>query len=315
MKNLKTLSNKELSSIGIGTYGIGGRGHRDVELKDVKDEHIYVPAIVQQLITGYNFSEISLGYGHGKSAEYFSKAIKESGINRRDLFLTNSIYPRDIVDFKVLENDVEKMYELFETEYFDSTLVTQSLVVKFGYDQVVKKLWELLNSSKTRYISLSNSNKKLLQQFHDEFGENIFAHETHLSFEVRECQDEGIFDLTNKLNIQTIIWRPLRQGKTSEHNWEPLVRLSEKYGKTQNQIILNWMKSLGFKPEVFSTSRDHIKENWEAMQFDMEKTEYEELTKYRIPEYIPPKINWDNMGNGDSIVPLVMGFEVNYSNK
>ncbi|HVX93010.1 MAG TPA: aldo/keto reductase [Candidatus Dojkabacteria bacterium] len=313
MKNIKTLSNKELSPIGIGTYGIGGRGHRDVDLQDTKEDSVYIDALINQFNIGYNFSEISLGYGHGNAAKFFAQALKKSGIDRKDLFLTNSVYPRDILDFKVLEEDIESMYSLFEADYFDSTLVTQSLVVKFGYDQVVKKLWELLNTNRTRYVSLSNSNKKLIKQFSEEFKDKLFAHETHISFEIRECQDEGIFDLCNELNIQTIIWRPLRQGRTIEHNWEPLVRLSKKYGKTQNQIVLNWVKSLGFKPEVFSTSMEHIKENWEAMEFEMEKEDIDELTKYRIPNYIPPKINWENMGNGDSIVPLVMGFEENFN--
>ena len=80
----------------------------------------------------------------------------------------------------------------------------------------------------------------------------------------------------------------------------------------QNQIVLNWMNHLGFKPEVFSTSLEHIKENWEAMQFKMEEDDYEELTEFRVPGYIPPKINWDNIGNGDSIVPPIMGFEEDY---
>ncbi len=313
MENIKTLDQSEISPIGIGTYGIGGRGHRDVERRDVKEDEIYIKAIIAQLETGYNFTEISLGYGHGEAAKLFATALKESKILRDSLYITNSIYPRDITDFEVLEKDVEEMYELFETDYFDSTLVTQSLTVKFGYERVVNKLHELLRSGRTRYISLSNSNKDLIKRFKEEFGDRFFAHETHLSFEIRECQDEGIFDLTNELGIQTIIWRPLRQGKTLVHNWEPLVRLSNKYGKTQNQIVLNWMGSLGFKPEVFSTSPEHIKENWEAMQFEMAAEEYVELTKYRVPNYQAPKINWENMGNGDSIVPLVMGFEDNYS--
>lgn len=312
MKNILTKSGKQLSPIGIGTYGIGGRGHRDVDLRDLKDDSIYINALIEQFRVGFNFSEISLGYGHGSAAKLFVQALKQSKIERENLFLTNSLYPRDLNDFKAIENDIETMYSLFETEYFDSTLVTQSLVVKFGYDQVVKKLHSLLETGRTRYVSLSNSNKKLIQRFSDEFKEKLFAHETHISFEIRECQDEGIFDLCNELDIQSIIWRPLRQNKTASHNWEPLVRLSKKYNKTQNQIVLNWMKSLGFMPEVFSTSPEHIKENWEAMLFEMTEEEYNELTDYRIPGYVPPAINWDNMGNGDSIVPLVMGFEDNF---
>lgn len=204
MKSRMTKSNKELSSIGIGTYGIGGRGHRDVEIKDTRDESTYVPALVKQFKMGYNFSEISLGYGHGNAAKYFAKAIKESGMDREDLFLTNAIYPRDIIDFKVLEDDIDEMYKIFATDYFDSTLVTQSLVIKFGYERVVKKLWDLLNTGKTRYVSLSNSNKNIIEQFKEEFKDKLFAHETHISFEIRECQDEGIFELSDSLGVKLL---------------------------------------------------------------------------------------------------------------
>jgi predicted oxidoreductase len=78
--------------------------------------------------------------------------------------------------------------------------VTQSLVVRFGYDVLVKKLRELLDTGRTRYVSLSNSNKDMIKQFKEEFQDKLFAHETHLSFEIRLCQDEGIFDLCNHLD-------------------------------------------------------------------------------------------------------------------
>lgn len=313
MKMITTTSGKPLSLIGIGTWGIGGRGHAGTELTNVKEDSVYINALVKTLQMGYNFSEIALGYGSGKSAQLLTQGIKESGVNRTDIFLTNSLYPKDLEDFATLEKSIEEMQKIFDTSYFDSTLVTQSLVVKFGYDVLVSKLKELLDTGKTRYVSLSNSNKDMIKKFKEEFKEKLFAHETHLSFEIRLCQDEGIFDLCNDLDIQTVIWRPLRQGMTITHDWEPLVRLSKKYGKTQNQIVLNWMKSLGFKPEVFSTSEDHIRENWEAMQFDMTKEDCNVLTNYRISEYVPPQINWANMGNGDSIVPPIMGFEESYN--
>jgi hypothetical protein len=39
------------------------------------------------------------------------------------------------------------MYKIFDTDYFDSTLVTQSIIVKFGYKRVVNKLLDLFNSN------------------------------------------------------------------------------------------------------------------------------------------------------------------------
>lgn len=101
--------------------------------------------------------------------------------------------------------------------------------------------------------------------------------------------------------------------KRNSSLYDYLERVGKKYGKTQNQIVLNWIGSLGFKPEVFSTSKEHIQENWEAMQFKMEKKDCDEITEFRIPGYTPPEINWGNIGLVDSIVPPVMGFEENYN--
>lgn len=39
---MKTVSGKEISKIGIGSFGIGGRGHRDVALTERAEDQIYI---------------------------------------------------------------------------------------------------------------------------------------------------------------------------------------------------------------------------------------------------------------------------------
>jgi hypothetical protein len=58
MKDIKTISGANLSWIGIGTYGIGGRGHRDLALTEKKSDKVYLDALLHQFQTGYNFTEI-----------------------------------------------------------------------------------------------------------------------------------------------------------------------------------------------------------------------------------------------------------------
>ena len=70
---METLSGKQISKIGIGSYGVGGRGHRDMEITDKLEDKEYINALVYTLDQGVNFSEIAVGYGHGQSIVLFKK--------------------------------------------------------------------------------------------------------------------------------------------------------------------------------------------------------------------------------------------------
>lgn len=315
MNSITTLSGKPLSKIGIGTYGIGGRGHRDMPHTEVQDDITYINALSYQFEKGYNFTEISLGYGHGHAVRLFSQALKEGDFDRKDLFITNALYPRDLNSFDEVKNDVDSMYEIFDTDYFDSTLVTQSLCTKFGFENVESYLKELLANNKTRYISLSNASPAFIEKCKSIFGSSLFAHETHLSFEVRINQDKGVFETCNRLGVENIIWRPLRRNNTISFNWELLQELSDTYKKTQNQIVLNWITQLGYRPMVFSTSPKHIDENWESTEFSMEPKDYTRINNFRIPNLSIPTIDWEKTGDGISMTDFAVGFENYYQNQ
>lgn len=304
-----TESEKFISKIGIGSYGIGGRGHRDVELTELHEDQIYIDALVYTLQKGVNFTEISLGYGHGNALRLFKAALDASGFAREDLFITNSLYPRDLPNFDEVKKDVTGFYEIMGTDYADSTLVTQSLVVKFGEAEVYSFLHQLLNEGKTRFVSLSNASPDFIRAFCSEFGNKFTAHEGHLSFEVRALQDKGVFDTCDELGVTNIIWRPLRRNITSGLSWPLLTELSEKYDKTQNQIVLNWITYLGYHPMVMSTNKAHIDENFASTEFQMSEEDYKKMTEFRPPNYNPPEVDWEKNGDGDSIVTLVVDFE------
>jgi diketogulonate reductase-like aldo/keto reductase len=302
---MNTVSGKPLSRIGIGSYGVGGRGHRDMEITEKVDDQTYIDALVHVLGRNINFTELSLGYGHGQAVVLFKRALDESQVSRKDLFITHSLYTRDLPSIGTINQDIADFYEAMGTDYADSTLVTQSILLKFGEKSVYQILRDLLDQDRTRYVSLSNASPTWIRRFHDEFGESFFAHEGHLSYEVRALQDKGVFTTCNSLHVENIVWRPLRRNQTGRHNWDTLVQLAEKYRKTQNQIVLNWLCHEGYRPMVFSTNKKHIDENVEAPDFDMERDEYELINKFRPPNYVPPEVDWEGLNIDDDIVRLV----------
>lgn len=309
--SVKTKSGKELSKIGIGSYGIGGRGHRDVELSNKQSDDIYIDALVYTLEKGINFTEISLGYGHGQSLALFKQALDKSSVGREDIFLTDSLYPRDLADLTVIENDIESFYRIMDTDYADSTLVTQDFTIKFGKEVTFALLDKLLESGRTRFVSISNASPVWIKVFKDKYGDKLYAHETHISFEVREVQDKGVFELCDDLNVKNIIWRPLRQNRTFAHNWDLLVELANKYHKTQSQIVLNWICSLGYSPMVMSASKQHIDENVASTDFEMTREDYKRMTDYRPSNYHPPEVDWEGFNGGNDLVMLANKFEEN----
>lgn len=306
---METLSGKPISKIGIGSYGIGGRGHRDVDITEKKEDKQYIDALVYILKNTPNFTEISLGYGHGQALLLFKKAFDKSSIVREDFFLTHSLYLKDLSTPEVMKNDVNDFYKIMETDYADSTLITQSVVVQFGKENVYPLLHQLLETGKTRYVSLSNADSNFIKTFKKEFGDKFITHEGHLSFEIRALQDEGIFDVCNELGVTNIIWRPLRRNLTIGQNWQLLTELSAKYQKSQNQIILNWICKLGYHPMVMSANIEHINENLASTNFQMSAEDYERMTNFRPPNYHPPDNAWKENGKGDLIVELVKDFE------
>ena len=71
-------------------------------------------------------------------------------------------------------------------------------------------------------------------------------------------------------------------------------QLSEKYNKTQNQVMINWIvKEKGIIPIIKSTNKDRIKENIESLDFKMEKEDYEVLNIFQNKKINNIEINWN----------------------
>lgn len=308
---MKTVSGKELSKLGIGTYGIGGRGHRNMDLTEKGSDKQYLDALIYTFDKGLNFAEISLGYGHGEAIRLFSEALTHSCLQREDLFITHSLYPNDLQNLATIENDINSFCKILGTNYADSTLVTQSMFLIFGEEEIYKLLHSLLEDEKTRYVSLSNASPSWIRKFKTEFGEYFFAHEGHLSFEIRALQDKGVLDTCDGMEVKNIIWRPFGRNSTFSRDWKLLSRLSLKYGKSVSQIILNWMINAGYMPMVFSTKANHIDENYAASTFDMETQDYEEMNNFRPPNYTEPTVDWEGKDIDGDLVSLISDFDKN----
>lgn len=288
---------KKLSKVGIGAWGLGGFADRD----DHNNDKRQITALVHSLKKGMNFIEINFWNSKGKSVELLAEAIRQSNVKRENLFYSLVLYNYYLPTLKDVEEEINKYFDLFQTDYMDSLEFTMPNFKLYGFDESCKFISDYISRSKARYTSLTNCNLEMLKKYHKVFGDKLFSHELHFSFEVRDNEDMGVTDYALENGMLNFIYQPLRRNRTAIRNWPLLVELSEKYRKTQNQIILNWINWKGFKPLIKSESIEHINENLDSFDFSLSNNDYLKIDKFRIG-YKTPNIDWWQEGaSGEKI--------------
>ncbi len=302
------IDRSQLSKIGIGTWGVGGFADRNPQNNDEQQ----IAAMVEMLNKGVNYIEINYWTAQGHSMDLVAQAIKRSKIKREDIFLSQSIYTYTAPDLESAKKELDYALKLFETDYIDSLAFSSGLVESIGQDQVFAWFKSQLDEKKIRYINLNNPSLEALKQAYEYFDKQLFSIEIGLNFEIRENHDSGIIDYAQSKGILSVIYQPLRRNRTARRNWPLLVSLSEKYHKTQNQIILNWIATKGHLPLNKSESLNHIKENLDAFRFTLEQEDIVKIDAFRPTNYKKPAVFWGSMGEGVRIDQLSNVFDEDY---
>lgn len=299
------INKNDFSKMGIGTWGIGGFMEADANNDDVGQ----VDALSYTLNKGINYVETVYMYAQGKAVDLLSQAVKKSGVDRNNIFVTLSVYQKDASTIEEAEKRVNDFLSTLGTDHVDSVQFTMGLVKGLGLDATKTMVEKLIGEGKTRFTSLTNSSPEFLKTYHEALGDKLFAHEGAFNFEVRENEKLGVTGYAQQNNILNVVYQPLRRNMTASRNWPLLVELSQKYGKSQNQIILNWVVSKGFFPLVKSSTKNHVDENLASFDFQMEQGDLDRLNSFEIPNYTAPKIDWYDTGEGVKIHQLSNVFD------
>lgn len=90
-------------------------------------------------------------------------------------------------------------------------------------------------------------------------------------------QQEELVKMCKDNDIQVMSYSPVARMDSELHNHPVLKGLSEKYGKSINQIILRWHIDTQCIPIPASSSENHIKENFDVFDFQLTKEEIESI--------------------------------------
>lgn len=273
------MDKNNIFKIGIGTWKI-----------DPDNFENDLEALKFSFDLGQNYLPLSMLYNNGKVVEKMHKFIKLVG--RENLFICANL-ERYVEKIEDVENQLNQYLNMLELDYVDCFQIHTFAVCKIPMLDIYKEINRLVEIGKVKYIGVSNVNLEQLKQITNivkiDFFEGVY------NLDCKYYENSGLIEYCNNHDILFTAYQTLRRNRIAQKNYSFLVELADKYHKTQNQIMINWIvKEKGIIPLIKSTNISRIKENLAALDFEMEKTDYELLNEFQNEKINTIQINWND---------------------
>lgn len=239
-----TLNNSvEMPQIGLGTFAL-------------KEQ-----AIVSALQTGYRMLDTAWQYGN---EEEVGNAVRHSGIERKDIFITTKLWTDHIRQHAVREAFEDSLRKL-QTDYVDLYLIHWPAE---GFETAWKVMEELYAEGRVRAIGVSNchiQHLELLEKVSDVVPA-VNQVESHPLF-----SNEALIQYSRDRGIVPEAWCPLGGSGCYKRVLEnPLIaEMARRYNRTEAQIVLRWHIQRGIVIIPRSSDGERQKKNIDVTDFEL----------------------------------------------
>ena len=216
-------------------------------------------AILDALETGYRLIDTAAAYFNEKAV---GDAIKESKINRKELFITTKLWINN-AGYENAKKGFEVSMEKLQLDYLDLYLIHQPFGDYYGSWRAME---ELLENKKVRAIGVCNFYPDRLMDLaeHNKIKPAINQIETHPFFQ-REYDNE----IMKNYGTQIESWGPFAEGRGDMFTNPILSEIGKKYNKSTAQVILRWLIQRNVVVIPKSVHKERIIENFNIFDFEL----------------------------------------------
>lgn len=220
---------------------------------------------------------IDLCYRHIDTAmiyeneEPVGKAIRESGVDRADFFVTTKLWIDDIKNDNA-QNALDSSLRKLGLDYVDLYLVHWP--IKDKYVSIWKDMERIAATDKVRAVGVSNYQENHLKEILDL--RSLVPAVNQIELHPYLSQND-LVEFCTQHNIKIESWSPLCANKNNLLDEQILKDLAEKYSKTPAQIILRWNIERGLIVIPKSSNPGRQKENINLFDFSLTAEDIEKV--------------------------------------
>ena len=255
MQTVKLNNGIEMPILGFGVY-------------QVPDHNECERVVSDALETGYRLIDTAQAYFN---EEAVGKAIKNSGIDRKDIFLVTKVWVSN-GGYEKAKASIDESLRKLQTDYIDLILIHQPFNDYYGTYRAMEEAYE---NGKTRAIGVSNfyPDRFVDLSHFCKIQPMINQVETHV-FQQQKTAKE----IMKKHNTQIMSWGPFAEGKNNYFHNETLTEIGKKYGKSVAQVALRFLTQEGVVVIPKSTHKNRMEENFNIFDFELAE---DDLNKIR----------------------------------
>jgi len=256
MKYVKLLNGVEMPILGFGVY----------QIPDLEEcERVVFEAIE----VGYRSIDTAQVYGN---EEAVGNAIKKSGIDRKEFFITTKVWISNS-GYEKAKASIEESLRKLQTDYIDLLLIHQPFGDYYG---TYRAMEEYYKAGKLRSIGVSNFYPDRFVDIVNfvEIKPMVNQVETHV-FNQQIIPQE----IMKEYGTQIESWGPFAEGKNNLFTNETLVEIGKKYDKTAAQVALRYLIQRDIVVIPKTVKKDRMIQNFSVFDFELSEDDMKEILK------------------------------------
>jgi Aldo/keto reductases, related to diketogulonate reductase len=246
MQTIKLNNGIEMPQLGFGVFQI-------TDLKQCQQ------AVLDAINTGYRLLDTAAAYQNETAV---GKAVKDSGVDRKDLFITSKLWVSD-ANYQRAQKAIDQTLKNLDTDYLDLYLMHQPYGDVSGAWRAMEEAYK---AGKIRAIGVSNFYADQLKNL--ELSNDIKPVINQI--EVNPWyQQKSEVEFAQGEDIAVEAWAPFAEGKHDIFKKQAISEIGQKYGKTNGQVILRWLLQRGIVVIPKSVHQPRMAENIDVFDFEL----------------------------------------------
>lgn len=216
-------------------------------------------SVCDAIDVGYRLLDTAASYGNEVAV---GAAIRRSGIDRKDLFVTTKLWIED-ASYEGAKAAFERSMDKLQLDYLDLYLIHQPFGDVYGAWRAME---ELCRAGRIRSIGVSNFYPDRLADFvlHNQTKPAVNQIEVHPFHQ----QDEAL-SINAENDVRVEAWGPFAEGRNGMFENDVLRAIGAKHGKSIAQVVLRWLIQRGIVAIPKSVRKERMAENFAVFDFEL----------------------------------------------